>query len=382
MNKIVKTITHLSDLHCRNYNRKEEYYEQFKKFLKEQLKIKPDRIIITGDILHNKGIGMSPELIQMVSWFFRECSFISPLIILVGNHDANLSNTDRLDGLSPIINALNIPDIWYFKESGNYNDVYDNNVVYCVWSCLEEQKTPQLKKYKEKYDPDNKKIYITLFHGIVSGAKNDIGYQFSSSFDIINFSDSDLICLGDIHAHQMLELKEDNRTITAIYAGSFLSQNYSESNNKGYVLYRIKDKNNISYEFKKIDNDFGFYIIQLEGFDNLGKEKIEISKKPNLRILWSGKSNEYSSIRQNEIKNYYEQKYNPSSISVIFESTDNNSLMNIKDDKINNISNPEIQRKLILDFLIENGQLDNEELEIEIEDSDDSEVKPLTFDSF
>ena len=180
----------------------------------------------------------------------------------------------------------------------------------------------------------------------------------------------------------MLELKEDNRTITAIYAGSFLSQNYSESNNKGYVLYRIKDKNNISYEFKKIDNDFGFYTIQLEGFDNLGKEKIEISKKPNLRILWSGKSNEYSSIRQNEIKNYYEQKYNPSSISVIFESTDNNSLMNIKDDKINNISNPEIQRKLILDFLIENGQLDNEELEIEIEDSDDSEVKPLTFDSF
>ena len=39
-----------------------------------------------------------------------------PLIIIAGNHDANLNNAQRMDALTPIVNALDHPNLLYIKE--------------------------------------------------------------------------------------------------------------------------------------------------------------------------------------------------------------------------------------------------------------------------
>ena len=388
MNKSVQYITHLGDLHCRNYSRKEEYYDCFKRFLKKQRELKPDRIIITGDITHQKSY-MSGDLIKMMSWFFKECLDICPLIIINGNHDSVLYVKDRLDNVSPIVQSLDKKDIWHFTESGNYVDNYDENIVYCVWSCLDNQKDPQLNKYKEKYDKENKKTYITLFHGQVKGCLSDQNFKFSEGFDINNFKNSSICMLGDIHKRQSFEIKNDDNSICPIlYCGSLICQNYSESNNKGFIFWDVKKR---TYQFHSVENDYGFYTIELNGFDNLNnnpnEKNLKISKKPNIRVIWKDNSNNYSSIRQNEIKEYYQNKYNPISLTVNFDSVDSNELMNIDKDSSDNISNPEIQKKLILEFLIENNQIDDEELEIEIdgellkEKEHDGKLKPVCFDT-
>ena len=396
----VQHISHLGDLHCRNYIRKEEYYECFNRFLKEQKKLNPDRIFIGGDLGHQKNV-ISPELVEMLSWFLRSCADICPVLLICGNHDALVDNKDRLDILTPIVKNLNLPDIWYFKESGCYNDVYDKNIIYVVYSCLDGQKDPQLKKYKEKYDNNNEKSYITFFHGMVKGSINNLGYSFSEGIDIQMFKNSNIVMLNDIHQYQTFEIKNDNGTTSpAAYSSSFLQQDQGESTDKhGFIFWDIKNK---THTFHEIKNDYGFNTIQLEGFDSLNnnpnESNLNISKKPNIRVIWKDQNNSYSNIKKQEIKSYYQNKYKDlTSITVIFESTDKTNLINVKEDKIKNISNYEIQKELILDFLLNSGQLDEEELEIEIDDnlSDkeiydeyskvikanlDLKLKPITFD--
>jgi len=75
--------------------------------------------MIGGDIVHAK-TDMSPELIHMVSYFFTELADLVPTFVICGNHDTNLNNNNRLDALSPIINALKHPNLYYLKDTGVY----------------------------------------------------------------------------------------------------------------------------------------------------------------------------------------------------------------------------------------------------------------------
>jgi len=49
-----KHIAHLSDLHIRFGSRHDEYRIVFKRVVEDLQKIKPRRIIITGDVFHLK----------------------------------------------------------------------------------------------------------------------------------------------------------------------------------------------------------------------------------------------------------------------------------------------------------------------------------------
>ena len=93
--------------------------EQFKE-------LNPCRIVFTGDMVHSKN-SVSPELIEMVSWILLECSKITKTIIIPGNHDF-ISNLERLDTLSPIINNLNNSNIVWFEA--NPKLVESNKIKY------------------------------------------------------------------------------------------------------------------------------------------------------------------------------------------------------------------------------------------------------------
>ena len=99
-------IAHISDIHWRSLKRHDEYKKVFKKCYEKLSNLNPDIIYIGGDIVHSKTQGISPEIIENLTWNFNELSKIAPVHVIQGNHDGLILNTDRQDAITPIINAI------------------------------------------------------------------------------------------------------------------------------------------------------------------------------------------------------------------------------------------------------------------------------------
>src|SRR5690606_993628 len=101
-------ICHISDVHWRGIARHDEYTAAFTELFRQlREEVKPDLIINTGDTFHTKTQGITPEIIERLSWMFRELAEIAPSCTLLGNHDGNLTNLTRSDMITPIHNAVN-----------------------------------------------------------------------------------------------------------------------------------------------------------------------------------------------------------------------------------------------------------------------------------
>jgi DNA repair exonuclease SbcCD nuclease subunit len=253
---MVKKIIQISDIHIRTFKRHDEYNEQFEKFYQMAAEEKPDRIVITGDIVHQK-IQMSPELVDMVQNFLTKCSNIAKTIVLIGNHDFLTNNMERLDALTPVINTMNNPNIMYFKRS---ECVEDDNIVWVPISLMDENKVP------ESFDPKNKdkdKIYIGLYHSPLTGIKTDLGFEFGEVYSLDNFNGLDWVLAGDIHKRQVI--KESNPTI--IMVGSMIQQNFGETlSSHGYCSINLETN---KFNFVDIPNDYGYYQFKLKSIDDL-----------------------------------------------------------------------------------------------------------------
>ena len=160
-------IAHISDVHWRSLKRHDEYSEVFHKIFASLRENSPDFIFIGGDIVHSKTQGISPELIDKLTWWFTELSNIAPTHVILGNHDGLILNEDRQDAITPIINALNNSNIKLYKKSGVYpfyTDLNGKNYNWCVFSCFDE-------KGWKSVEPVLDDINIACFHGAVWGSK-------------------------------------------------------------------------------------------------------------------------------------------------------------------------------------------------------------------
>lgn len=191
LNKINK-IYHLADIHIRNLKRHKEYQVVFERTV-EAIKatLQPNDIIfLGGDIVHAK-TDMTPELIQSVQSFFKMFADIAPTILITGNHDCNLNNKSRLDALTPIVNALNHPNLFYLKDSGVY-EIADKH--FTVMSVFDKPKD------FIRADQFNGNYKIALHHGAVNNALTDIGFRLvNDHVDLKLFEGYELVLLGDIH---------------------------------------------------------------------------------------------------------------------------------------------------------------------------------------
>ena len=95
-------IAHLSDIHIRKTRRHEEYRVVLDNLLLSLESLSIDRIVIAGDLLHNK-TDLSPEAVQLASEYLDVLSDIAPIDLILGNHDCVINQHNRLDSLSPII---------------------------------------------------------------------------------------------------------------------------------------------------------------------------------------------------------------------------------------------------------------------------------------
>lgn len=341
----VEHIVHVSDVHIRLTKRHDEYREAFSKLYSEIQKTPENTIIInTGDTFHSK-VDLSPEAVQLGGEFLKKCADLRPTIMIAGNHDCLLTNTTRLDSISPIVDALNHSNLFYIKESKLYGfanllinnmSVFDDPTKYIRMKNV-------MKKIKMNFDAS-----IALYHGGVLNAKTDIGYEITDK-TITNelFDGHHMALLGDIHMAQTLqEYDENNETPIIRYAGSLIQQNHGEALlGHGFSLWNVKQR---SYNHVEIPNDYGYFTIDIED-GKLTTDITPLPKKPKLRV----RCKESVATEVKKVINELRKTYEISDLIYVRVDTDGAKKVaqsqNISN--LNQIGNVDYQNKIISNYL-------------------------------
>ena len=334
----LKHIHHISDIQIRNLKRHREY-EQVIEGLYEEVRKNPKNAIsyIGGDIAHSK-TEMSPELVDQLSRLFRNLADICPLVIIAGNHDANLNNLNRMDVLTPIVENLNHPNLHYLKSTGIYTCADTDLIVWDVWDKESDY-------IKAKDVPGDRKK-VVLFHGTVDRSETDLGFKLPSKVKMSMFKGYDLGLLGDIHKRQHLNKEE-----TISYCGSLVQQNHGEDIGKGYLLW---DMETLKSEYIEIPNEYGYYTINIDN----GKlpELPDLPKKPRVRVR-------VSNTKPSQLKKLMTQLQKKCKIQEsVITRVDGLSTEKIRDKKINigDVNNPDYQYDLVREYLKNNYLVDDE----------------------
>lgn len=254
-------IAHFGDVHWRSLTRHEEYRKSFEDAFEKMRVLKPDYILIAGDIVHSKTQGISPELISNLTWWFREMSKIAEVHITLGNHDGLILNPDREDAITPIVNAIDDNNIKIYKKSGIYPLTKDYNL--CVFSCFDEDGWSSVK-------PEIGKTNIATFHGPVNGSHTDENWNLEGSVNVSFFDGFDYTLLGDIHKQQFI-------TPRMAYCGSTIQQNYGELPGKGFLFWAIEGQD---FKSKHIPVAHAFPFVTLEYENDIDAIQTQVEAYP------------------------------------------------------------------------------------------------------
>jgi len=342
-------ILHIADIHWRGLSRHEEYILAFKDMFEKATRLQPDIIYLGGDIVHSKTQGISPELIQCLCWWFNELAKIAPTHVILGNHDGLILNKDRQDAITPIINALNNPNIFLYKKSGTYE--FAPGFEWCVLSCFDEENW-----FKAK--PNAKNISIGLYHGAIRGSLTDVDWQLEGEDNIDLFKSYDFAMLGDIHKMQFLNEKK-----TIAYSGSTIQQNFGEDGEKGFLFWDIRSKNNFDVSFHSVKNAYPFVTIDWQG--SVKKTVAKCKEYPNLSKFRIRADNYISQADSKQIQKILQKQKLAS--EVVFKIESKFSSETLKTESIQNeldLRDPAKHYELINDYYKNQGLLKEEKTQI------------------
>nr|MBC8225974.1 metallophosphoesterase family protein [Gammaproteobacteria bacterium] len=263
-------FAHIADTHIKNLKYHHDYKIVFQKIYDVLREEKVDYIVHCGDIAHTK-TQISPEFVHMCADFFRNLASIAPTYIILGNHDGNLRNDGRQDALTPIVEALNDPNLHLFRKSGEV--CLEGNITLNILSVFDEDGWVK--------PSDKNKINIALYHGSVSGVVVDSGYVMTHGDHPVEiFDEFDYAFLGDIHkTDQSIDMHGKMR-----YPGSTIQQNFGETDDKGFLIWDIEDKENFTCRHIEIKNPRPFVTIKLTSKGKLPKG-LKIPENARLRLV-------------------------------------------------------------------------------------------------
>ena len=242
-------IAHISDIHIRNYRYHYEYEQVFEQLYAKLEELKPDLIVNTGDTAHTK-LNLSPSYFDMAVRMFERLADIAPYHIILGNHDLNLRNLSKIDAVSPLVAALDHPNIHFHKYSAEVD--VGGGFCFHVLSIVDEENWT--------LPTDMDKVNIALFHGSVAGVQTSTGWTMThGDISLDRLTEYDYALLGDIHKPNQ-ELDKEGRIR---YAGSLVQQNFGESEEKGFLLWDIKDVDNFKVKHYALENPKPFVTINL-----------------------------------------------------------------------------------------------------------------------
>jgi len=292
-------IAHLADIHIRNLKYHTEYKEVFNQLYKKLFEEKVDAIVVVGDVAHTK-TQLSPEYFDMCALFLISLGDIAPTFVTLGNHDGNLRTIHRQDAVSPIVEAIDDPNIKLLKNSGEWE--VGEGVIFNNLSIFDTD------SWAEPADPE--KINIALYHGSVSGCQTDAGWVMEhGENDISIFEEFDFAMLGDIHKTNQILDKEGRIR----YCGSLVQQNHGETNDKGFLIWEIEDKDNFNVRHIELENPKPFITIELTKKGRMPRG-LEIPEGSRLRLV---SNNNLPLNRMKRAVDVAKAKFKPSSITFL-----------------------------------------------------------------
>jgi DNA repair exonuclease SbcCD ATPase subunit len=325
-------IAHIADVHWRGLSRHEEYRKCFEEVFQKLQKIKPDVIVVAGDIVHSKTQGITPELINCLTWWFKCLGEITDTHVTLGNHDGLILNSDREDAISPIVKAINHPRIHLHKKSGTVSLKDGYNL--CVFSCFDEEGWKNVSPVQDE-------VNIATFHGAVAGSKTDEGFELEGETTVDFFKQFDFVLLGDIHKLQYLD---EGKRIA--YPGSTIQQNYGESKEKGFLLWAIDGKDDYATRFVPVSNDYPFVTLDYKG---KVEDLIELAKEyPTTSRFRIRLFDHVSAGETSKIKSSLKANFTPSEIVFKQESITKQENVEITQDF--SVDSFEDVHKLVMDY--------------------------------
>ena len=327
-------IAHLADTHIKNLKFHYEYKKVFEQLYGILRKENVDYIVHCGDIAHTK-TQISPEFVELCSDFFSNLAKIAPTYIILGNHDGNLKNSTRQDALSPIVKALDLPDLHLLKNAGE--TVLEPDLALNVLSVFDEDNWVA--------PSDNSRINVALYHGSVSGVKTDTGWVMDhGDHDIGVFAGHDFALLGDIHKTNQI-LDEEGRVR---YCGSTVQQNHGETNDKGFLIWEIEDKNEFRVSHHVLLNPKPFVTIELTPKGRMPKgTKIP----PTSRLRLVSNNNLPLDVMRKAVE-VAKHRFKPESITFLNRAAGERGTVEIGAGfKVENLRDKGVQENLIREYL-------------------------------
>jgi len=332
----VYKIAHIADTHIKNLKFHYEYKIVFEQLYETLRKENVDYIVHCGDIAHTK-TQISPEFVELCSDFFANLAKIAPTYIILGNHDGNLKNSTRQDALTPIVKALNLPDLHLLKEAGEV--LVGTHIALNVLSVFDED------NWVAPSDPE--RINIALYHGSVSGVKTDTGWVMThGDHDVSIFGGHDYAMLGDIHkTNQILDTEGRVR-----YCGSTVQQNHGETNDKGFLIWEIEDKDTFRVSHHVLLNPKPFVTIELTP---KGRMPRGTKIPPGARCRLVSNNNLPLDVMRKAVE-VAKHRFNPESITFLNRAAGERGTVDIGAGfKVENLRDKGVQENLIREYLVE-----------------------------
>ena len=329
-------IAHVSDIHVRKLKYHKEYRAVFEQLYEKLREEKPDIIVNTGDTFHTK-LDMSPEAIRMMSELFVGLADIAPYHMILGNHDMNLKNSGRLDAISPIVDYLQHPNI-HFHKYASVVEVADGIDLH-VLSIVDPENWQK--------DLPEDRVNIALYHGSVVGSVTDSGWMMThGDISLDELEKYDYALLGDIHKTDQ-KVDTDGR---AKYPGSLVQQNHGESNDKGYLIWDIEDKNLWSTRHVALTNPKPFITIELTRKGRMPKN-IAVPNGARLRLV--SNNNLPLDIMRRAV-DIAKHRFKPESISFLNRASGERGSVEGLTDGLGseNLRDIEVQEELIEEYLV------------------------------
>ena len=338
-------FAHIADTHIKNLKYHYEYRKIFQELYESLQEENIDCIIHCGDIAHTK-TQISPEFVELCSDFFTNLASIAPTYIILGNHDGNLRNSNRQDAITPIVQALNLPNIHLLKNSGEAH--LDDKFCLNVLSVFDEENW---------IDPtDTNKVNIALYHGSISNCRTDKGWVMEhGEHELEIFDNFDYAMLGDIHKKQSLDYKQRIQ-----YAGSTIQQNHGEEDNKGYLIWDIADKDVFNVKHVEIKNPKPFITIELTPKGRMPKS-IDVPIGARLRLV---SNNNLPLDKMKHAVDVAKHRFKPESITFLNRALGTRNGLDAQNNNFikENLRDVTVQKKLIRQFL-KDYEVDDEIME-------------------
>jgi DNA repair exonuclease SbcCD ATPase subunit len=334
---IIDKLIHISDIHIRLYQRREEYEYVFQQLYQKLQSYDPNEkniIVLTGDILHSK-IELSPECCAMTCDFFTNLVKYYPVIMIAGNHDALLNNLNRMDSISSIIYNRQIDGLHYLKHTGKYQY---GNIDFYVDSLLDNE------QLIVSNNSDNLKI--GLYHGSIKGWMNNFGFVSpTGEKELDEFNGLDYLLLGDIHKHQYM-------SSTSAYAGSLISQNFGESDlEHGYLEWDLNTK---TQNFYRLENPYRHMDIFVKSQEKYTIDTIDYNCIKDMNLPEFANVKIYSRLDDYDNKNLVEElKHFYPKCSFHLYSSKKQTLME-KDEKDDIHSFIDDEKKIAIEYIQKN----------------------------